>query len=36
MPLEERLARWRAMMDRLEQHDITAWRHHFLASLRSA
>jgi trehalose 6-phosphate synthase len=36
MPLEERRARWRAMMDRLEQHDITAWRHHFLAALRSA
>jgi len=36
MPLEERRERWRAMMDRLLQHDITAWRQHFLATLRAA
>jgi trehalose 6-phosphate synthase len=36
MPLEERRERWRAMMDRLEQHDITAWRKSFLEALRAA
>ena len=34
MPLEERRARWRAMMDVLERQDITAWRRSFLAALR--
>ena len=36
MPLEERRERWQAMMVRLRQHDITAWRQHFLATLRAA
>jgi len=36
MPLEERRERWEAMMGRLRQHDITAWRQHFLATLRAA
>ena len=36
MPLEERRERWQAMIDRLRQHDITAWRQHFLATLRAA
>ncbi|MGO4703456.1 alpha,alpha-trehalose-phosphate synthase (UDP-forming) [Dyella sp. 2RAB6] len=34
MPLEERKARWRAMMDVLERQDITAWRRSFLQALR--
>jgi trehalose 6-phosphate synthase len=36
MPLEERRERWQAMFTRLRQHDITAWRQHFLATLRAA
>ena len=36
MPLDERQVRWRAMMNRLEEHDITAWRRQFLAALRAA
>jgi trehalose 6-phosphate synthase len=36
MPLEERRERWQAMMAQLRQHDITAWRQHFLATLRAA
>ena len=36
MPLEERRERWQAMMDQLRHHDITAWRQHFLATLRAA
>lgn len=36
MPLEERRERWQAMMNRLRQHDITAWRQHFLAALRAS
>jgi trehalose 6-phosphate synthase len=36
MPLGERRERWHAMMDRLQQHDIAAWRQHFLSSLRAA
>ena len=36
MPLVERQERWQAMMDQLRQHDITAWRQHFLATLRAA
>jgi trehalose 6-phosphate synthase len=36
MPLEERRERWHAMINRLRQHDITAWRQHFLATLRAA
>lgn len=36
MPLEERRERWQSMMRRLQQHDITAWRQHFLATLRAA
>ena len=34
MPLKERQQRWRAMMDVLEKHDLTAWRIHFLAALK--
>jgi trehalose 6-phosphate synthase len=33
MPLRERRARWRSMMDVLERHDITAWRNEFLNAL---
>jgi trehalose 6-phosphate synthase len=33
MPLRERRERWRAMMDTLERHDITAWRRSFLGAL---
>jgi trehalose-6-phosphate synthase len=33
MPLTERKARWRAMMDVLERQDVTAWRRSFLAAL---
>ena len=36
MPLEERRERWQAMFTQLRQHDITAWRQHFLATLRAA
>ena len=36
MPLEERRERWQAMLDHLRHHDITAWRQHFLATLRAA
>ncbi len=35
MPLHERRQRWRAMMDVLEKHDITAWRQSFLQQLTS-
>ncbi len=33
MPLRERRARWRSMMDVLERHDITTWRNDFLTAL---
>jgi trehalose 6-phosphate synthase len=36
MPLEERRERWQAMMKQLRHHDITAWRQHFLATLRAS
>ena len=36
MPLEERHERWQAMMEHLRRHDITAWRQHFLATLRAS
>jgi len=36
MPLGERLERWRPMMDRLREHDITRWRKEYLAALRAA
>ena len=36
MSLEERRERWQAMIVRLRQHDITAWRQHFLAALRAS
>ena len=36
MPLEERRARWRAMMDTLERHDISAWRRSYLDALAAA
>jgi trehalose 6-phosphate synthase len=32
----ERRERWRAMMDRLEQHDIAAWRNAYLRALAAA
>jgi len=34
MPLKERKRRWRAMMDVLEKHDLTAWRNNFLSELK--
>jgi len=34
MPLEERRARWSAMMEVLRKNDITTWRDAFLAALR--
>lgn len=33
MPLQERRARWRRMMDVLERQDVTAWRNSFLQRL---
>ena len=33
MPLAERRERWRAMLQTLRVHDITAWRHNYLAAL---
>lgn len=33
MPLAERQERWRAMMDDLEKHDITAWYKAFMSAL---
>ncbi len=36
MPLKERRRRWRAMMDVLESHDLTAWRNNFLETLTEA
>ena len=36
MPLQERVDRWRAMMDTLEHHDITRWRRTFLEALAAA
>jgi trehalose 6-phosphate synthase len=33
MPQRERIARWRAMMDVLQRHDLTAWRIAFLHAL---
>ena len=35
MPLQERRARWRRMMDVLEKQDVTAWRNAFLQRLAS-
>lgn len=36
MPLTERYARWRGMMDRIEAYDIHAWRRDFLRTLQAA
>jgi trehalose 6-phosphate synthase len=36
MPLGERKARWRSMMDTLERHDIEAWRRSYLGALAAA
>jgi trehalose 6-phosphate synthase len=36
MPLAERKARWRSMMDTLERHDIGAWRRSYLGALAGA
>jgi trehalose 6-phosphate synthase len=36
MPLRRRRERWRAMMDTLERHDITAWRRACLGALSAA
>jgi trehalose 6-phosphate synthase len=36
MPLAERKARWRAMMDTLQRHDIEAWRRSYLGALAAA
>ena len=35
MPLEERRERWRPMMARLQEYDITAWRRSYLEALRA-
>lgn len=35
MPLKERKKRWQGMMSVLEKHDLTAWRSHFLATLKN-
>lgn len=35
MPKAERKKRWRAMMDTLKRHDITAWRNDYLQALQS-
>ncbi len=34
MPLAERRRRWRAMMARLQRHDVHNWRHDFLTALQ--
>jgi trehalose 6-phosphate synthase len=34
MPLDERVRRWRALMDNVTKHDVGAWRRAFLADLR--
>ncbi len=34
MPVEERRARYKAMMARLDEHDVHAWRHSFLEALQ--
>jgi trehalose 6-phosphate synthase len=36
MPIEERRRRWRAMMARLQTHDVDAWRNTFLQALGEA
>src|SRR5690554_1331638 len=36
MPLDERIDRWRKMMDVLEAQDIHAWQSHFLGDLKQA
>ncbi len=36
MPLDERIARWRRMMDHLESHDVLWWCRTFLAALNEA
>jgi trehalose 6-phosphate synthase len=35
MPLDERRARWRSMMDSLVRNDVVAWREGFVAALQS-
>ena len=35
MPREQRIERWRSMMDHLRSHDIHAWRRNYLADLRA-
>jgi trehalose 6-phosphate synthase len=36
MPREERVRRWRALMDGVEKDDVTAWRDDFVEALRKA
>lgn len=36
MPRAERIERWRAMMDQLQQNDIGAWRRRYLQALEAA
>lgn len=36
MPKPERIERWRAMMEYLKEHDVSAWRRRFLAALTRA
>ena len=35
MPREQRIERWRSMMDHLRSHDIHTWRRNYLADLRA-
>ena len=36
MPLPERLERWHALMERLQENDISAWRRRYLDALEAA
>ncbi|KAF1716950.1 alpha,alpha-trehalose-phosphate synthase (UDP-forming) [Pseudoxanthomonas yeongjuensis] len=36
MPLSERVERWRALMDQLQENDIGAWRRRYLQALEAA
>ena len=36
MPREERIARWRKLMDNVRDEDVVAWRHDFVTALENA
>jgi trehalose 6-phosphate synthase len=36
MPVDERRARWRALLDRIRRNDVNAWRNAFLDALAEA